>query len=107
MIDNGFFVKLFVLALLVCFLIHRHMQRLRVKWARRQPTVERVGHSIDIAPIRPRLNAVKQDFAAAAHSRGESGRVRTGSVAMARARLADFGFFHHSPSEEESERHAH
>jgi len=101
MVDSVFILNLIVLLLLAGYLIQRHVKRLHLGQLARQQRVPVHGHTIDLASVRPRLDALKRDFAGEAHSRAGSARARAGLVAVARARLGATGFFKHAPDESE------
>lgn len=95
MSDNEFILRLFTLALLVGFLIQRQWERLRVRRLNHRSRARHDIHPINVAPLQPRLNEVRRDFASAAHERARPVKAHAGMLAEARRRLAALGFFRH------------
>jgi len=63
------------------------------------------GNPIDISPLRPRMEAVRRDFAKAAQAHARSISAREALVTAARCKLSQLPFFVQHPAEPEAERH--
>jgi hypothetical protein len=87
-------------------LFHTWLERRQLPKVTKRQAVKPRGATIDVAPIRPRLEALKRDFSAAAHSRSSVASARADLLASVRERLGTLGFFRNHAPEEEAERHA-
>lgn len=105
MSDNEVIIRLTTVLLLLVFLVYRHAERARKRAAFRRQ-FQREGDVINVAPLRPRLEAVRQEFSQAAHGRAPNHHAREGLIAEARRKLSQLSFFRHQPAHPESERHA-
>ena len=107
MSDNELILRLLTVALLVGFLIYKHWERARKRAAfRRQFQFHGEVSAIDVAALRPRLEAVRRDYAKAAHAHARSVDAREGMVAAARRKLSHLPFFLNHPAPPEGEHHA-
>ena len=105
MSDNEVILRLSTVALLVGFLIYKHWERARKRAAfRRQFQFHGEVSTIDVAPLRPRLEAVRRDYSKAAHAHARNFDAREGRVTAARRKLGQLAFFHLHPSDHEAER---
>lgn len=102
MSDNEVILRLFTVALLVAFLIYKQAERARKRAAFRRQ-FQREGDVINVAPLRPRLEAVRRDYPAAAHVRGRGVQSREGLITAARRKLCRLPFFYSHPSEAEAQ----
>jgi len=68
--------------------------------------LELKGNPIDISPLRPRMEAVRRDYAGAAQTHARSIEAREDLVAAARHKLRRLPFFQDHPTETEGEHRA-
>ncbi|MEY4387414.1 MAG: hypothetical protein RLY20_2697 [Verrucomicrobiota bacterium] len=102
MSDNDFILRLTTVALLTGFLVYMQWERARKRAElRRQSRL--VGDVIDVTPLRPRLESLRRDYAAAAQDHARSIGAREKLVAATRRTLSSLSFFrkHHAPDERE------
>ena len=104
MSDNEVIIRLTTVLLLVAFLVYKHVERARKRAAFRRQ-FQREGDVIDVAPLRPRLEAIRREFSQAAHERTHGLHAREGLIAAARRKLIRLPFFRHQPAHSEGEHH--
>jgi hypothetical protein len=105
MSDNEFIMGLTTVALLAGFLLYMQWERARKRAAFRRQC-QRDGEAINVAPLRPRLAALRRDYSAAAHIHARGAAAREGLVASARRRLGQLPFFRGHQPPHDSEHHA-
>jgi hypothetical protein len=105
MADIPFMLKLVALALLAGFLLYRQWQRERQRAALRRQ-LRPASDGLNVAPLRPRLNALRQNFISAAHEHARGVHARECLVAAARRKLSHLPFFRDYPVTHEGEHHA-
>jgi hypothetical protein len=97
-------LRLTALALLLGFLLYKQGERARKRAAFRRQ-FQREGEPLNVAPIRPRLAAVRRGFEQAAHAHTRGIHVREELVAAARRKLGHLSFFRDHPATHEGEHH--
>ncbi len=105
MSDNEVIIRLTAVLLLLAFLVYKHVERARER-AAFQRQFQREGEVINVAPLRPRLEALRRDYSHAAHAHARGIPVREGLVAAARRKLSQLPFFRKQPVHPEGEHHA-
>lgn len=105
MSDNEVIIRLTTVLLLLAFLVFKQVERLRNRAALHRQ-FQREGEVINVAPLRPRLESLRQNFSQVAQERSRAGQAREGLVAVARQKLRSLPFFQNPPSQPGSEHHA-
>ena len=105
MSDNEVILRISTVALLVGFLIYMQWERARKRAAFRRQ-FHREGDVIDVAPLRPRLQEVRRNYTAVAHTHARGIHAREDLVARARRKLRHLPFFRNPPVESENGHHA-
>jgi len=90
--DNEVIMRLAAVALLVGFLIGKQWERARKRASFRRQ-FQREGEAFNVAPLRPRLAAVRHDFSHLAHDHAHGIPARKALVAAARRKLSQLPFF--------------
>jgi Flp pilus assembly protein TadB len=104
MSDNEVIIRLTALLLLLAFLVHKQVERRRSRAAFHRQ-FQREGEVINVAPLRPRLEALRQNFSQVAQEHSRAGRAQEGLVASARQKLRSLPFFQSPSSQPEGEHH--
>ena len=104
MSDNEVILRLTTVALLLGFLGYMHWERVCKRAAFRRQ-FHRDGEAINLAPLRPRLEEVRRNHTAVAHTHARGIQGREDLVARARHRLGGLPFFRNHPAEPEHEHH--
>ena len=89
--DNPFIFWILTAVVMMCFLSYKHWERIRRHSGSRQPS-QREGDVIDVAPLRPRLEELRRNYATAAHAHARGIKTREGLVANARRKLGSARF---------------
>jgi len=109
MSDNEVILRLSMAALLVTllagFLVIMQWKRACKRAAFRRQ-FHRDGEVIDVTPLRPRLEEVRRNYTAVAHTHARSIQAREDLVASARRKLGHLPFFRNHPAESEGEHHS-
>jgi hypothetical protein len=107
MSDNEVILRLSMVALLVGFLIYMQWERARERAAlQRLFQFKGEVHPINVAPLRPKLEAVRRNYTALAHAHARGIPTREDLVTSARRKLSHLPFFRKHPAEPEGEHHA-
>jgi len=99
-------VLLALLAVLVAYLCLSIGLRLRAEEIRRRAHERQYpGKALDAATLSPRMDQVRQDFAAVAHGRSRYSSFRAAIVASFRRKIMSVSYFCRARREREPEKH--
>src|SRR5881296_969538 len=85
-------IRLFTVAILACYLLLKHRQRVRSRPAP-QDSSHLTGRALDAARLQPRIQQLRRDYLAELHSSSRTVSFRRGLIARARRALGDLPYF--------------